>query len=112
MKNVDEMSLEQKLMELQQCLSKAKVGAENPGSTDYEFLLNSKLGDQRDEKLAYYTTVLTNSKQLIGGRLNQLDYDVRQNAIRDINNKLNDALLAFPGYGKTEELNQSQGLGR
>ena len=40
MKNVNEMSLEQKLMELQQCFAKAKVGVDYPGSVEYEFLMN------------------------------------------------------------------------
>ena len=73
MKNINEMSLEQKIMELQQCISKARVGAENPGSVDYE---------------------------------------VRQQGIRDINNKLDSALLAFPGYGLEEEIKMASGFGR
>ena len=108
MKDLNNMSLEQKFMELQQCVSKAKVGAENPGSTDYEFLINSKLGDNRDDKLAYYESLIAQARSLIGGRLSQLDYDVRQQTMNDINNKLDDALIAFPGYEK--EI--SQGLGR
>lgn len=110
MKNIQNMSLDQKLIELQQCLSKAKVGAANPGSLEYEFLLKAKLGDGRDDKLAYYTNLLTNANQLLGGRLNDLDYDVRQNAITDLNNKLDDALLVFDGYEKVEQV--QQGLGR
>ena len=110
MKNVAEMSLDQKMIELQQCLSKAKVGAEYPGSVEYEFLLKAKLGDGRDDKLAYYTTVLTNARQLMNGRINQLDYDVRQQAITDLNNKLDDALLVFDGYEKVVE--EKQALGR
>ena len=100
MKDLNNMSLEQKFMELQQCVSKAKVGAENPGSTDYEFLINSKLGDNRDDKLAYYESLIAQARSLIGGRLSQLDYDVRQQTMNDINNKLDDALIAFPGYEK------------
>ena len=100
MKDLNNMSLEQKFMELQQCVSKAKVGAENPGSTDYEFLINSKLGDNRDDKLAYYESLIAQTRSLMSGRLSQLDYDVREETMRDINVKLDDALLTFPDYDK------------
>lgn len=108
MKDINNMSLEQKVLELQQSVSKAKDGAMNPGSTNYEYLLNSKLGDQRDDKLAYFETLIAQAKSIMGGRLSALDPDVRNQAINEINNKLDDALLAFPGYEK--EI--AQGLGR
>ena len=120
MKNVDEMSLDQRIMELQQCVSKARVGAANPGSVQYEFLLNSKLGDERDGKLSYFESILAKAGEWKRGKFDSLDYDVRQQTITDINNKLVESLLAFPGYAKAEELNEynekdsnkSAGLGR
>ena len=104
MKNVDEMSLDQRIMELQQSVSKARVGAENPGSVEYEFLLNSKL--------SYYESILSKASDWKRGKFDSLDYDVKQQTITDINNKLIDALVTFPGYGRTQELEQPQGLGR
>jgi hypothetical protein len=112
MKNVNEMSLDQKIMELQQCVSKARVGAENPGSVDYEFLQQAQLGDAREEMLAYYATLIQKANEYRSGKFNNLDYEVRQQGIRDINNKLDAALLAFPGYGLEEEIKMASGFGR
>lgn len=107
MKNVDEMSVNEKITELQACVNKARSGEQNPGSVDYEFLLNSKLGDQRGEKLSYYSVLVKNAALMFGGRLNDLDMDVRQQTITEYNRKLDEALLAFPGYERAEE--QSRG---
>ena len=112
MKNVDEMSLDQRIMELQQSVSKARVGAENPGSVEYEFLLNSKLGDERDSKLSYYESILSKASDWKRGKFDSLDYEVKQQTINDINNKLVEALVTFPGYGRTQDLEQAQGLER
>ena len=112
MKNVNEISLDQKIMELQQCVSKAKVGAENPGSVDYEFLQKAQLGDAREEMLAYYAALIQKANEYRNGKFNNLDYEVRQQNIRDINNKLDAALLAFPGYGLEEEIKMASGFGR
>ncbi len=108
MKNVEGMSLEQKMMELQQSVSKARVGAENTGSADYEFLINSNLGDSRDEKLAYYSSLITKAQEFRSGKFDNLDYDVRNQMITELNNKIDEALLSFPGYEKEVQ----QGLGR
>lgn len=98
MKNVNEMSLEQKLMELQQCFAKAKVGVDYPGSVEYEFLMNCTFGESRDEKLAYIGNLLNNAQLLIK----------RGADLGDLEARLADVLVMFPGY--TKELNQ--GLGR
>ena len=107
MKNVNEMSVDEKISALQSCINRARVGEQNPGSVEYEFLLNSKLGDDRGQALSYYSVLVSNAAVMFGGRLNDLDYDVRQQAIIDYNKKLDDALLSFPGYEKTED--QSRG---
>ena len=103
MKNVDEMSASEKINELQSCIAKARSGEQNPGSVDYEFLINSKLGDSRGEKLSYFSMIAKNASQKFGGSLNNLDFDVRQQTVEELNQKLDEALLSFPGYEKTEE---------
>ena len=107
MKNVDEMNVNEKISELQSCINKARIGENNPGSPEYEFLLNSKLGDSRGERLSYYSMLVKNAAIMFGGRLNDLDFDVRQQTVADYNRKLDEALLVFPGYERTEE--QSRG---
>ena len=107
MKNVNEMNINEKISELYNCISKARAGEQNPGSADYEFLLNSQLGDNRGEKLSYYSVLVKNAALMLGGRLNDLDYDVRQHTVIDLNKKLDEALISFPGYERTED--QSRG---
>ena len=107
MRNVDEMTVNEKISELQACISRARVGENNPGSIDYEFLLKADLGDNRGEKLSYYSMLVKNAAIMFNGRLNDLDYDVRQQTVADYNKKLDDALCSFEGYTRTEE--QSRG---
>ena len=102
MNNVNDMSLEQKLNELQQNINKARVGANNPGSAEYSFLMQCKLGNNRDERLNYLSNLIKNSRVLLS-RLDRLDYDIKQESTRTMNRELDEALLLFPGYTKEQE---------
>ena len=108
--NVNDMSLEEKFSELQENISKARVGANNPGSAEYSFLMQCKLGNNRDERLNYLSNLIKNSRVLLS-RLDRLDYDIKQQSIRTINKELDEALLLFPSYTKEQENTSRRGFG-
>ena len=95
--NISEMSSEQKINELKKCLNKANSGLNNPGSAEYAFLLNSKLGN-RLETLNKFTNLLNNSIEFFSKGMHNLDFDIRSQYIKEYNDALTDALLSFPGY--------------
>ena len=108
MKIVDELSLEQKLSELKKSVTRAKEGINCTEGREYDFVINSKLGDDKIESINYYASIINKTNSIINGKLSQLDYDTREQAIKTINKELTNALLVFPGYVTLEELKKKK----
>ncbi len=78
-------------------------------SLDVEYSIGIKCGNDKDEKLAKMRTMAKNAIELFGtGRINSLDYDVREKAIRDWQERLEAALSCFPDYEAEEEKQQTR----
>lgn len=87
---VTQMSIPEKISALQECVSKCE---------DLSYAVNAKLGDNKEETLKEIRTIITNARTLfLSGQIENLDYDMRQEAFRKWHNVLGSKLALFPEY--------------
>lgn len=95
------MTIPEKINCLETCLNKAE---------NVEYSVQVKWGNNQDETRREIRVAIENARQLFErGRIDQLDYDVRQEAYNKWHNILNAHLRKFPEYYNTQD--KSTGLG-
>lgn len=87
---VENMTVPQKLSALAECIAKCD---------DVEYSMHATLGDNKEQKLSELRIIVQNGRNLFSsGQLENLDYDVRNEAIRKWHRDLDKALSMFPEY--------------
>lgn len=87
---VTQMTIPEKLEALRSCIAKCD---------DVEYSVQVALGDNKEETLAELSTLVENGRKLfLTGQIDNLDYDVRQDAYNKWNAKLDEKLSMFPEY--------------
>ena len=83
-------------------------GGDIGGDESVEYQVITKLGEDKIESINYYSSIISKTNSIINGKLSQLDYDTREQAIKTINKELTNALLVFPGYVTLEEVRKKK----
>lgn len=80
-------------------------------SMDTEYSIQCVLGDDKDSTLSEMNVVVQNARHLfVGGAIDQLDYDIRQESFNKWNGILTERIMKFPEYNP--ELTEGSHLGR
>ena len=84
------MTIEEKIQALQTCLI---------NSEDIAYSINVFWGSDPQTSKLEIIQILNNARELLfTGRINQLDYDVRQQTVDNLNALLDSKLAMFPEY--------------
>lgn len=87
---VTQMTIPEKLESLAACISQCD---------NVEYSIQARLGDNKEETLRELLIIVENGKKLfMSGSVDNLDYDVRQEAYAKWDNILNEKLSLFPEY--------------
>lgn len=92
---VTQMTVPQKLNALAECIAKCE---------DVEYSMHATLGDNKEAKLSELRIIVQNGRRLFSsGQIENLDYDVRNEAIKKWHHDLDRALSMFPEYSNDLE---------
>lgn len=92
---VENMTVPQKLNALAECIAKCE---------DVEYSMHVAFGDNKEQKLSELRIIVQNGRKLFSsGQLENLDYDVRNEAIKKWHHDLDRELSMFPEYKKDLE---------
>lgn len=109
MKNIDELSVYQKIDELNKCIAKIELAEQEPGGELYNnFLLRALLGD-RVATITDYKRLVVRADYIL--KSTDIGTDARYYAEREYDAQISEALLMFPGYtrGYVEETEPTYG---
>ena len=92
---VTQMTIPEKLEALAVCIAKCE---------NVEYSIQAALGDNKEEAIRELMTIVdTGRKLFLSGQVENLDYDVRQDAYNKWDTKLTEKLCLFPEYGQDLE---------
>ena len=92
---VTQMTIPEKLEALAVCIAKCE---------NVEYSIQAALGDNKEEAIRELMTIVdTGRKLFLSGQVENLDYDVRQDAYNKWDTKLTEKLFLFPEYDQDLE---------